>query len=239
MNGKKSKGGKSPGEMEESSAAMEMEELEGESNHKDENSKDKKKSKPEEKAKAKTIEYGEEKYFGNVRLVKEDTPGDDPDVVVSMNNVHKTYLLGIEGVPALRGVTMSIKRGEFVCIFGTSGGGKTTMLNIMGTIDKPTKGELRIGGTRITSRTKDTELSLIRLQKNWFCVSNIQLIGFFICIRKCRNANDIEWCFITSRTKTKSQRIVGYCWNVQKIGSYSKSIEWWRTTKSDHCQSYC
>jgi putative ABC transport system ATP-binding protein len=79
-----------------------------------------------------------------------------------MHNVHKTYLLGIEGVPALRyvievificfsrsfsGVSLTIKRGEFVCIFGTSGGGKTTMLNIMGTIDKPTKGELRLCGT--------------------------------------------------------------------------------------------
>lgn len=39
-----------------------------------------------------------------------------------------------------------MKKGEFVCIFGTSGGGKTTMLNIMGTIDKPTKGELKLCG---------------------------------------------------------------------------------------------
>jgi putative ABC transport system ATP-binding protein len=53
--------------------------------------------------------------------------------------VHKTYLLGVEGVTALRGVTVDIKEGEFVIILGTSGGGKTTLLNIMGTIDKPTK----------------------------------------------------------------------------------------------------
>ena len=43
----------------------------------------------------------------------------------AVDNVHKTYLLGIEGIAALRGVSMSLKRGEFVCIFGTSGGGKT------------------------------------------------------------------------------------------------------------------
>lgn len=41
---------------------------------------------------------------------------------------------------------MAIKRGEFICIFGTSGGGKTTMLNIIGTIDKPTKGEMKLCG---------------------------------------------------------------------------------------------
>ena len=59
-----------------------------------------------------------------------------------MINVHKTYLLGLEGVPALRGVNLTINDGEFICILGTSGGGKTTLLNIIGTIDKPSKGGL-------------------------------------------------------------------------------------------------
>jgi putative ABC transport system ATP-binding protein len=63
----------------------------------------------------------------------------DDTEVIRLVNVHKTYLLGLEGVPALRGVNLTIKKGEFVTILGTSGGGKTTMLNIIGTIDKPTK----------------------------------------------------------------------------------------------------
>jgi len=98
-------------------------------------------------------------------------------MIISLKNVHKTYLLGVEGVPALRGVSLSIKRGEFVCIFGTSGGGKTTMLNIIGTIDKPTKGELRIDGTRITNSTKDSELSMIRLSKLGFVFQTFNLLG--------------------------------------------------------------
>lgn len=69
-------------------------------------------------------------------------------VLVELKNIHKTYLLGIEGVPALRGVSLKIHRGEFVVIYGTSGGGKTSLLNLVGTIDKPTKGELFIGDTR-------------------------------------------------------------------------------------------
>jgi putative ABC transport system ATP-binding protein len=75
--------------------------------------------------------------------------------VIKLVNVHKTYLLGLEGVPALRGVNLTIKDGEFVTILGTSGGGKTTMLNIIGTIDKPSKGDVYICGLRIKYNTKD------------------------------------------------------------------------------------
>ena len=59
--------------------------------------------------------------------------------VVRLRNVHKTYLLGIEGVAALRGVDVSIKENEFICIYGTSGSGKTTMLNISKTLFKKKK----------------------------------------------------------------------------------------------------
>jgi putative ABC transport system ATP-binding protein len=89
--------------------------------------------------------------------------GDEDDEIINENskeviklvNVHKTYLLGLEGVPALRGVNLTIMDGEFITILGTSGGGKTTMLNIIGTIDKPSKGDVYICGLRIKYSTKD------------------------------------------------------------------------------------
>lgn len=77
----------------------------------------------------------------------------DPNKIISLRNVHKTYLLGVEGVTALRGVSIDIKEGEFVIILGTSGGGKTSLLNIMGTIDKPTKGDVYICGQKIKNTT--------------------------------------------------------------------------------------
>ncbi|KAJ3037778.1 ABC transporter AbcH.1 [Rhizophlyctis rosea] len=69
------------------------------------------------------------------------------DPIITLKNIHKTYLLGVEGVAALRGVSLQIQRGEWVVIYGTSGGGKTSLLNIIGTIDKPTKGEVVVCDT--------------------------------------------------------------------------------------------
>lgn len=90
---------------------------------------------------------------------------EDADEMIKMTNVHKTYLLGIEGVQALWGANLTIKRGEFCTILGTSGGGKTTMLNIIGTIDKPTKGDLNLCGIRVRNDTKDHDLAAIWLNK--------------------------------------------------------------------------
>ena len=102
---------------------------------------------------------------------------EDTREVIKIVNVHKTYLLGIEGVPALRGVNLTINYGEFVTILGTSGGGKTTLLNIIGTIDKPSKGDVYICGLRIKYSTKDSLLASIRLNKLGFVFQTFNLIG--------------------------------------------------------------
>ena len=101
----------------------------------------------------------------------------EDEEVVRLDNVHKTYLLGLEGVTALRGVTLSVKKGEFVCILGTSGGGKTTLLNMVGTIDKPTKGDVWLGGVRIKSSTRDSVMANIRLHKLAFVFQSFNLIS--------------------------------------------------------------
>merc|ERR1719295_36 len=97
--------------------------------------------------------------------------------IIRLRNIHKTYLLGLEGVPALRGVSVSIERGEFIVILGKSGGGKTSMLNIIGTIDKPTKGDLYLCGKRISSATTDSEIADLRLREVGFCFQTFNLIG--------------------------------------------------------------
>jgi putative ABC transport system ATP-binding protein len=108
---------------------------------------------------------------------EEDVIHEDSKEVIKLVNVHKTYLLGLEGVPALRGVNLTINDGEFITILGTSGGGKTTMLNIIGTIDKPSKGDVYICGLRIKYSTKDQLLASIRLNKLGFVFQTFNLIG--------------------------------------------------------------
>jgi len=74
-----------------------------------------------------------------------DTP------VLKVENLVKTYKLGAVEVNALQGVNLELRTGEFVAIMGPSGSGKTTLLNLIGALDKPTKGKVYIDGKDITS----------------------------------------------------------------------------------------
>ena len=87
---------------------------------------------------------------------------DTTEYIIKLKGVTKTYLLGLEGVPALRGVDLNVAPGEVVMFVGKSGSGKSSLLNVIGTIDTPTRGEVSIAGTHITSSTSDSELARIR-----------------------------------------------------------------------------
>ena len=80
---------------------------------------------------------------------------------VELRNVIKIYEMGKVRVHALRGVNLSVRKGEFVVILGPSGCGKTTLLNIIGGIDRPTSGEVIVNGLKITDLS-DEELTDFR-----------------------------------------------------------------------------
>lgn len=95
---------------------------------------------------------------------------------VVLKNVHKTYLVGIEGVAAIRGVSLTVKSGEFIMLLGKSGSGKTSLLNLIGTIDRPTRGDIRVCQTFIRPSTSDQELARLRLQRLGFVFQTFNLI---------------------------------------------------------------
>jgi putative ABC transport system ATP-binding protein len=95
--------------------------------------------------------------------------------VVELANVRKHYLLGETRVDALRGISLSIERGEFLAIAGPSGAGKSTILNLIGCIDTPSEGRVLIDGTEVEHLT-DTELTRYRRQKLGFIFQSFNLI---------------------------------------------------------------
>ncbi|KAG8343357.1 putative ABC transporter [Trypanosoma vivax] len=101
----------------------------------------------------------------------------EPTPIISCENIHKTYLLGTEGVAALRGVRLDVQRGEFLIVFGSSGGGKSSLLNVLGTIDLPTKGNLHLFGHRITDQASDSELAHLRCHRMGFVFQSFNLIS--------------------------------------------------------------
>jgi putative ABC transport system ATP-binding protein len=98
--------------------------------------------------------------------------------IIRVDNVHKSYLMGKEAVPALRGVSLDIEPGEFVCLMGPSGSGKTTLLNIIGGLDEPSRGHVTIDGENLVALSED-KLARLRLQKMGFVFQNYNLLANF------------------------------------------------------------
>lgn len=120
------------------------------------------KEKSKDKKKSETIEKEIIDYKKQEKDVEREY-----DHLITVENLHKTYLLGTTAVAALRGINLTIEKGDFIDIMGPSGSGKTTLLNLIGGLDTPTRGKIFLEGRNI-SMLSDNELANIRRDRIGF-----------------------------------------------------------------------
>jgi putative ABC transport system ATP-binding protein len=131
--------------------------------------------------------------------------------VVELSDVKKHYMLGETRVDALRGVSFSIEKGEFLAIAGPSGSGKSTILNMIGCIDNPSDGKVLIDGTEV-EHLSDTELTRYRRTRIGFIFQSFNLIPVLNVYE------NIEFPLLLRRSMTRKERELIVMRFVEEVG---------------------
>ena len=97
-------------------------------------------------------------------------------MIIYVKDIKKSYTVGTQEVNALRGINLSVEKGEFISIMGPSGSGKTTLMNIIGCLDTPSSGEYELNGS-LVSKLEDDELARIRNKEIGFVFQSFNLLA--------------------------------------------------------------
>lgn len=120
-------------------------------------------------------------------------------VIIRLEGIHKEYSLGETRVHALRGVTFDVREGEFTALVGTSGSGKSTLLNIVGLVDKPTRGNIQVEGDDVLA-LGETQLAGLRNRKLGYVFQSFNLIPVFDVFE------NVEVPLLLQKELTRAQR---------------------------------
>lgn len=107
--------------------------------------------------------------------MKRTKPTADKDAIIQLKNVWKTYIMGEVKVHALRGLDLSVKKGEFLAVMGPSGSGKSTFMNMIGCLDVSSEGHIFLDGRDISEMT-ESDLAQVRGKKIGFIFQKFNLL---------------------------------------------------------------
>ena len=122
-------------------------------------------------------------------------------LIIQLEHIHKIYHTGEVDVHAVRDVSLQIARGEFVAIMGASGSGKSTMMNILGCLDRPTKGNYLLDGVDVSGLERD-ELATIRNQKIGFVFQGFNLLSRTSALENV----ELPMMYVRKSTSSREQR---------------------------------
>jgi putative ABC transport system ATP-binding protein len=121
------------------------------------------------------------------------------EYLIEMRDITRTYRIGEHEIHALRGVTFTIKHGEYVAIMGPSGSGKSTLMNVIGCLDTPTSGAYVLDGVSVEEMTED-ELAAVRNKKIGFVFQTFNLLA------RTTALHNVELPLIYSRLPRQERR---------------------------------
>ena len=120
--------------------------------------------------------FMDDEAAANTDVRANGTASSSSETLISMENIWKTYQMGVEQLHALRDVSFKVEKGEYLAIIGPSGSGKSTLMNLIGCLDSPSKGDYWINGNLVSEMTDD-ELARIRNKEIGFVFQTFNLLA--------------------------------------------------------------